>query len=277
MIFSKIKFKINTKNMKKFLIISSTFFISTFAFSQTGVNTWNPQGVFNVDGGKDNPPTGAPSPTQQLNDVTVLANGNMGVGTTSPSQKLEIQTGGTAIAPVTGFKLVDGNQANTLALTSDANGVGTWKPIALPGIKGTFGGSNIASDKNTTGTTYKDSGAYITLPKGTWAVNFGATLISAQTGTNKFWMHARVTSDKTNLNGVSQVGFTPNLPGGLTLCAGNIFSSYNMIQGSKVFTVTADSVTLYIFFDNTDNSTQPWTFSPGNWENYLYATRLNIN
>jgi len=264
--------------MNKNLYIIIAILISGVAFSQTGVNTWNPQGVFNIDGAKDNPTSGTGhTAAQQLNDVTVLANGNTGIGTINPSQKLEIQTGGTASAPVTGLKLVDGNQANGYVITSDANGIGTWKAIALPGVKGTFGGGNIASDKNTTNTTYKDSGAYITLPKGTWSVNFGATLISPMTGTGKFWMHARVTTDNTDLNNTRSNGVNAVLPGGATLCAGNIFSSYNMIQGSKVYTVTADSVTLYIFFDNTDNNTQPWTFSPGNWENYLYATRLNIN
>ena len=72
--------------MNKNLYIIIAILISGVAFSQTGVNTWNPQGVFNIDGAKDNPTSGTGhTAAQQLNDVTVLANGNTGIGTINPS------------------------------------------------------------------------------------------------------------------------------------------------------------------------------------------------
>jgi hypothetical protein len=60
--------------------------------SQVGINTSNPQGVFNVDGAKDNPSTGAPSVAQQANDLVVTSSGSVGIGTTAPnnSAKLDI-------------------------------------------------------------------------------------------------------------------------------------------------------------------------------------------
>lgn len=59
-------------------------------YSQVGINTTNPQGIFNVDGAKDNPLTGVPNASQQLNDFTVTATGRMGIGNTSPTEKLDV-------------------------------------------------------------------------------------------------------------------------------------------------------------------------------------------
>ncbi len=53
-------------------------------------------------------------------------NNRVGIGTATPSTKLDIQTGGTSAAPVPGFKLVDGNQLDERVLTSDGNGIATW-------------------------------------------------------------------------------------------------------------------------------------------------------
>lgn len=78
------------------------------AYSQVGVNTTNPQGIFNVDGAKDNSPTGVPTTTEQLNDVVVDATGNLGVGTTAPSQKLDVN--GTFIR-ISGDPLRDGSSS----------------------------------------------------------------------------------------------------------------------------------------------------------------------
>ncbi|WP_326982898.1 tail fiber domain-containing protein [Chryseobacterium sp. MYb264] len=61
-----------------------------FTCAQVGVNTINPGGVFHVDGGKDNPPTGAISADQQENDFVIMANGNIGVGTTAPIVKVDV-------------------------------------------------------------------------------------------------------------------------------------------------------------------------------------------
>ncbi len=57
---------------------------------QVGINTTNPQGIFNVDGAKDNPSTGIPSATQQSNDFVVTSAGSVGIGTTSPDNSAKI-------------------------------------------------------------------------------------------------------------------------------------------------------------------------------------------
>ena len=65
------------------------------------------------------------------NTVLNGSSGNVGIGVATPSKKLHIQTTGTPSAPVTGFRLVDGNQGANKILTSDDDGVGTWTPLKL--------------------------------------------------------------------------------------------------------------------------------------------------
>ncbi|WP_419494902.1 tail fiber domain-containing protein [Chryseobacterium bernardetii] len=76
--------------MKKSLFILSSLFISNLVFSQIGINTPNPQGIFHIDGAKDNPATGSPNTTQQSNDLVMLSNGYLGIGTVLPKQQLHI-------------------------------------------------------------------------------------------------------------------------------------------------------------------------------------------
>ena len=185
--------------MQKHITILTALLISGASFSQVGINTPNPQGIFNIDGAKDNPTTGsAHTAAQQLNDFTVLASGNVGIGTTVPTQKLEIQTGGTATNPVTGFKLADGNQATGYVLTTDAAGVGTWKPGGSITYKlGTHLRNNFVNIPfvGKTGDDWYSTGAYITLAPGIWRVDINQ-LLAGYANNNDFltaddWMWFR--------------------------------------------------------------------------------------
>lgn len=150
--------------MKKIVILSGIVF-SNLIFSQVGINTPNPQGSFHVDGAKDNISTGVPTVGQQSNDFIILSNGNIGVGTVSPANKLDIRSSTNGA-----LKIVDGTQGNAKVLTSDANGVATWKDLPV---------SANTSIYNSNGTL---SGAR-TVAQGTNALAFTST---ATTGTNHF-------------------------------------------------------------------------------------------
>lgn len=54
--------------------------IGSSTFAQVGVNTQNPQGVFNIDGGKNNAVTGTPTAAQLANDFIVTSSGATGIG-----------------------------------------------------------------------------------------------------------------------------------------------------------------------------------------------------
>ncbi|MBD8347827.1 hypothetical protein [Dysgonomonas sp. HGC4] len=104
--------------MKKHTFIA--FILSHLTiFGQVGINTEHPKGIFHVDGMKDNVEN--PSLTQQNDDVIVDNNGNMGIGTTIPTTKLDINAGIIAIR--------DASQKQGNVLMSDANGIGTWARV----------------------------------------------------------------------------------------------------------------------------------------------------
>lgn len=106
--------------MKKEVIILLAMAVSPFAFSQVGVNTTNPQGVFHVDGAKDNPATGTPNATQQSNDFVITPIGNVGIGTTIPNAKLDIRPNSTSVSdPGEGFFGI-----GTTSVTASSAGAG---------------------------------------------------------------------------------------------------------------------------------------------------------
>lgn len=107
--------------MKKDLLYSffTVISASSFVMSQVGINTANPQQVFHIDGGKDNPAVGAPIGSQQLNDFVVTSAGNVGVGTTAPGSKLEITSGTSGVS---GLKF--GNINNSTPATGNSSTLG---------------------------------------------------------------------------------------------------------------------------------------------------------
>lgn len=74
----------------KRIIILLQLSIFTTGFCQVGINTESPKGIFHVDGAKDNPKSGIISTAQQANDFIVTAEGNVGIGTTTPLGELTI-------------------------------------------------------------------------------------------------------------------------------------------------------------------------------------------
>lgn len=70
--------------MKKTKLFLPFSLLSAIVFGQVGINTSNPQGIFNVDGAKDNALIGIPTTAQQANDFTVTSNGSVGIGTVAP-------------------------------------------------------------------------------------------------------------------------------------------------------------------------------------------------
>lgn len=263
--------------MKKYILVLCTFLGYTSVFSQVGINTNTPQGIFNIDGGKDN--ANPPTATQQLNDLVVLPNGNMGLGTTTPTTKLDIVTGGTSASPVTGFKLFDGTQGTNKYLRSDANGVGTWQEINITRKVqlGKFPSSSttVSSD----GTAYpKYSTAYITLGPGKWVVHVGFTIGHYGSSTNygdNYSLHMYLSSNQTTLENT-----TFNFIGSNQLRGRMIKNTWGgspvLIQGVNIIDVTDPAgTTIYVMIENKSASTERWRFVTTNWENYLHAFPVN--
>lgn len=118
--------------IKKRYPLFSLLFACGVIHAQVGVNTTNPQGVFHVDGAKDNPATGVPSVAQQANDVAVTATGSVGVGTIAPTNKLHVN----ATDPLRLQGLTAGDSGTDPLVVADANGVlktiGTLSVLSVP-------------------------------------------------------------------------------------------------------------------------------------------------
>lgn len=104
--------------MKKLIVLIVTV-ISVTVFGQVGINTENPQQMFHTDGQNDNPPTGTPTEMQQLNDVVITENGQIGVGTIAPTEKLDVE----GIARVRDLPL--NGTSNAIYTQSDGTGSST--------------------------------------------------------------------------------------------------------------------------------------------------------
>lgn len=290
--------------MKKNIIISIGLLLSGFSYSQVGINTANPQGIFNIDGGKDNPTTGsAHTNAQQLNDFTVTAAGNVGIGKIAPSTKLHITTGGTAITPnPSGFRLEDGNQNTNFVLTSDTNGVGTWKPVAATRIKGTLG-PGIDVPLVTTGGVYRKTGSYIDLPSGKWEVRVtmlmpvggvsSGALPGGGTMTANDWVWLKTTFSTVDTPTIVESQRSSDIEG--PSLVSNLFfgpksvsdePKFNMMNGSVIINNTSTASKRYYYYaGNTDSqeyttgsgkATKFYVFGGWNWgENSITAMKVN--
>ena len=160
--------------MYKYKLLLVVLMANVAAFAQVrgvGINTENPQGIFNIDGGKDNPTTGSAHTTaQQENDFTVLTNGNTGIGTVVPTQNLHIE-GNTRM----NGNIYDGiNAAGAIGqvLSSDGNEVIWVQNLSVtPTVLGVMPGGNVPIDNLN---EYVYLQAYITLPPGSWVVPTGS-------------------------------------------------------------------------------------------------------
>lgn len=183
--------------------------------------------------------------------------GNIGIGTTAPSTRLEVNNGSTNGA----IKIVDGTQGAGKILTSDAEGVGTWQAPKVSVVKGEIGGYDLPFEQFS---GFRYTGASITLPPGKWLVTI--TQFTYITGNDSGstsilispddWMLVRSTfSDQTNVTTVGQVA-SP---------------SADITQPSSMtFTVSGphreDSKTGVIFINNTSGGNKTYKYIAGNTE-----------
>jgi hypothetical protein len=179
--------------MEKKQIYSLTIFMffSVIVNGQIGISTSNPQGVFNIDGAKDNPSTGTPTAIQQENDVSVTATGSVGIGTTAPTNKLHIVT---TTDPMRLQGVATGVTTSDRLLVIDGNGVvkniGTLSSLSVPNpavfrlettqsnflsSQGSGGSQTVPMSviKNSIpGLTYNSATSTITFPAGTYQMTF---------------------------------------------------------------------------------------------------------
>ncbi len=188
--------------------------------------------------------------------VTISPSGFVGIGTTTPTTKLEINNGATAGA----IKIVDGSQGDGKVLTSDANGVGTWK---TPGSK--YYQSNTST--NTSSTVMN---SYVFVKNNIFLAEAGTYLVSsvahfANTSAGAAWFNVTYSTSNTTYSAVAAT------PAGIAnLIPAN---SQGNITGMNIIQVSGPT-TLYQWASSSGNS---WTcYGNGvDGESTIIAIKLN--
>lgn len=130
------------KNVSSLILVLSGFL--SFGNAQVGISNSSPQGTFHIDGAKDNPAVGAPSVTQQANDMVVTDTGYLGVGITVPTTKMHVVT---TAANLNRYTLIDapagGNNLTILALRNTSPlAAGNFSLLGFTNSGPTSGGAN---------------------------------------------------------------------------------------------------------------------------------------
>ncbi|KAA2215695.1 hypothetical protein [Chryseobacterium sediminis] len=309
--------------MKKNIILTALL-SSVLAFSQVGIDTTNPQAKFHVDGAKDNPVTGVPTTTQQLNDFTVTSDGLVGIGTTVPNAPLTFprttgkkislfnsplspsndheyngfgmelghlinQISGTTgdftwragTSPTTSnilmvlngngnlglgtgtvaaanlltvnggkFQYTDGTQGVNNLLVSDANGVASWKAIALNFNFASLGAGASIPANNGTNFTYTTS--FVDLPVGKWIVT--PTMLLTKGGstgaTETWWVRTTFSDNPANVT--------------LATCAsGDIVTTNKYISGLLPSSSSYSMLNGFVIINNTSGATKRYYYMAG--------------
>ncbi len=204
--------------------------------AQVGINTQVPYTgrVLHIDGAGDNVSATSVTSAQAANDIVIDHNGNVGVGTITPTAKLHIETDGTT-RPI---RIADGSQGIDKYLTSDQNGYATWidKPTpngivyysATPRAFPATAYTTLPVEINSAGHTY------ITIPKdGNYVVTlrlWGAVMISSST----------ITSAHIRLRKVGSVDILDN-------AYYYVYVAYSGANSGAILTTRRNSFTVSLF------------------------------
>ncbi|WP_353165460.1 hypothetical protein [Empedobacter brevis] len=244
--------------MKKYLC--SCLFASTVSlFSQVGVNTENPQGVFHVDGGKDNPTTEAPSVVQQANDFVITSTGNVGIGNIAPITKFSINSSFR-----NGFRLSDGTQGEGKLLQSlNIQGDIAWKERKTVKIINQDGsGFSGRVDADMQYVSRK-----ITLEPGKWLIRTNILLLASNNGTINNGFYAKLAWAEFNGTDyfVSNDIIYGNEFGGLYVLRFGIAEGATLINNASSFSKTYYLVTKKPTFFGSYDQNSSWNTLGGGW------------
>jgi hypothetical protein len=207
--------------------------------------------------------------------MTISGAGNVGIGAPTPSNLLHVNS-----ATAGAVRIVDGTQANGRVLTSNATGVATWQQAAISNVVGVLDPIGVSIPYNET--SYRQTGSYIVLPPGRYAVNVSMLLARntttlASPNNSFFWVRTSF-SDSSNV-------FPSPSPDiiGSNLASGNFPGSsiYAMLTGTIIINnATAANKTYYYIAGrvvNNSATTETITnFGSSYWlEDNIIAYRLN--
>lgn len=185
------------KEMRFYYFIITFLFASIFTLSaQVGINTTSPQGVLHIDPKGDTSGT-----TNSSDDLLVSSNGYLGIGTISPTASLDV---------IGDMSIVDGTEYDHYVLTSDDNGVGSWKrqtytSRVIGTVPATLTSIRSGNNSITTPSNWSYTGARITLPAGNWMIYFYCVYNNNNSTNFTVWWDLSTTSSWVAANRVGRV------------------------------------------------------------------------
>lgn len=267
----KIESKTDMKHSFFLLALLATWFAPS-ALAQTervGINTRTPVSTLDVHA------TNSSTPLQYWRDnysnilVSILSSGNVGIGTSTPTTKLEVRSNTQGAV-----KIADGTQGDGKILTSDANGVGTWQAAKTDIVLGTLGsGGIIPCDTRDLHST----DAYIILPPGKWVVNV-TMVLALPPRSYDVWLRSSF-RDSPYASSISN-----DIASSAKLVCGFIsrYGTYGILTGSIILHNRTTTNKTYYYTAGNTIITGPYTamnfdnFAATSWsENIIYAIRVN--
>ena len=104
--------------------------------------------------------------------ITILPNNNVGIGTTSPTTKLDVVSAGGS---KTAFRMSDGSEGVDKQLTSDSAGKATWKDPTTRYVEATYGNTGVTVPVPNLGVGMASDVA-LTIPPGKWLITINGTV-----------------------------------------------------------------------------------------------------
>ena len=212
------------------------------------------------------------SSSSKSNAITVLTDGKTGIGTSSPSQKLDVNGASRLRGQIYDNNNVSG--ANGQVLSTNSSGQVVWQNnVAITPMA--IGVMNNSAPSNAVNSANYNTGAYIDLPAGKWVVN--ATMLLRKTGSllendGVLWIRAGFSTSTTSY-----------------IQAGNILSgslvgpsNYGLMNGIVVINNASGSTQRYYLWRTTSEAFGSATGAAvldnfaGAWaENQIVATPVN--
>ncbi|MEC5395070.1 hypothetical protein [Bergeyella sp. RCAD1439] len=239
---------------------------------------------------------------QNGNDLKFMGNGNVGIGTQSPSQKLEVN-GNAKINQMTDATPLESEYTKAVVAKPDGTlgVVSRTNPTVPSGVDVIYGNGaenvdamegqtfyDIEKNSASTGPNYtRYTGQSITLPPGKWVVYCSYFLHPTQSLTDNQVIWVRGTISETKENGLFGYISTAVATGSPILISANILPHTNYGTASGIWMINNDSIVAKTYYvkisieiaSGTFINTPTTTLSPissGNWlENYLFALKRN--
>lgn len=219
-------------------------------YGQVGISTLNVGNKILYVDPKNNNSSDTPTAQQAKDDFVIDAEGNVGVGVQNPTVKLHLKTDATKQIKFEN----DPTVADSLVLTSDANGVGYWHQYQSGSTNAVFDANGVNFNLNDP--NVYNSGSYIDLKPGRWILFINLLITTTSTDT------------KANMRGTLRISFSES---GATPSSDILSNNSDKSALGTVFLGTSTyaidtNVTTRIIINNSSKATKRYYLLLGNAE-----------